>query len=131
MPRRTFEHVNATLATILSLVVAAFVGIGYPMLANRRKNKTKVVSEQSVDSRAVALMFKDERDRLQIRLNAMQADYEQRMAALRMDNARALAAAKAGWDAKHAEDQKQIADLRDEIQGLYKQLYMTRPRQEP
>jgi hypothetical protein len=122
---------NATLGTILSLIVAAFVGVGYPMMANRRKNKVAVVSEQSVDSRAVALMFKDERDRLQIRVNAMQAEHERYVAALKLENERALVAVKTALQTQHDSDKKQIDELRDELQGLYKQLYMTRPREQP
>jgi hypothetical protein len=122
---------NATLGTILSLIVAAFVGVGYPMMANRRKNKVAVVSEQSVDSRAVALMFKDERDRLQIRINAMQAEHERYVAALKLENERALVAVKTALQAQQDSDKKQIDELRDELQGLYKQLYMTRPREQP
>lgn len=115
------------LTTILGLVVTAIGTIAFPMYLNRSKTKTTVAEQESVDSREVAKMFKEERDRLQLRLDTMQAGYEQRMVALRQENERALSAAKAVWQAQHEHDQAQITGLRDELQTLYRQLYRQPP----
>jgi hypothetical protein len=119
---------NATvLTTILGLVITAIGTIVYPLYLNRNKAKADTAEQESVDSREVAKMFKEERDRLQLRLDTMQAGYEQRMVALRQENERALTAAKAAWQVQHENDQNQIAELRDELQNLYRQLYRSPP----
>lgn len=115
------------LTTILGLVVTAIGTIAFPMYLNRSKTKTTVAEQESVDSREVAKMFKEERDRLQLRLDTMQAGYEQRMVALRQENERALSAAKSAWQVQHDTDQNQIAELREELRNLYKQLYRQPP----
>jgi Skp family chaperone for outer membrane proteins len=131
--------VNATvLTTIMGLCVTAIATIAFPMYLNRSKVKTTTAEQESVDSREVAKMFKDERDRLQLRLDTMQADYERRMTVLQADyerrmstlreeGERALAAAKAAWQVQHETDQTQVAGLRDELQTLYRQLYRQPP----
>ena len=122
---------SATILTIVGLIIAALGTIAFPMWLNHNKSKNDAVSQEAMDSQAVAKMFQAERDRLQIRLDTMQADYEQRMHALQMANSQALADAEAKWRAQHERDQQQITELRAELQGLYKQLYQTRPRNEP
>jgi Skp family chaperone for outer membrane proteins len=126
--RRVSDLVNATvLTTIMGLFITAIATIAFPMYLNRSKVKTTTAEQESVDSREVAKMFKDERDRLQLRLDTMQADYERRMSTLREESERALAAAKAAWQVQHETDQTQVAGLRDELQTLYRQLYRQPP----
>jgi hypothetical protein len=117
----------AVLTTIMGLCVTAIATIGFPMYLNRSKVKTSTAEQESVDSREVAKMFKDERDRLQLRLDTMQADYERRMVAMRQENERALTAAKNAWQVQHDSDQAQITELRIELQNLYRQLYRQPP----
>jgi Skp family chaperone for outer membrane proteins len=122
----------------MGLCITAIATIAFPMYLNRSKVKTTVAEQESVDSREVAKMFKEERDRLQLRLDTMQADYERRMTVLQADyerrmgtlreeGERALAAAKTAWQAQYATDQTQIVGLRDELQALYRQLYRQPP----
>lgn len=119
---------NATvLTTVIGLVITAVATIGFPLYLNRSRTTTTAVAQESVDSREVARMFKGERDRLQLRLDTMQADYERRMAALRVENAQAMAVMKATWDSQHERDQTQITELRAELQGVYRQLYQQNP----
>jgi hypothetical protein len=119
--------VSATGYTILGLIIAALGTIVLPYALDKRKDKKSIEYQESVDSRAVAQMFKDERDRLQLRLDTMQADYERKMRAVRQENAAALAAAEATWKVQHDKDQEQIAELRIELSGLYRQLYQNPP----
>ena len=112
-----------TLTTVVGLAIAAIGTIFFPMYLNRNKEKQSSASSVSMDSQRVAQMFKDERDRLQLRLDTMQADYERRMRELRDDNARAVAAVEAQWRSIHDQDQAQIVQLREELQGLYRRLY--------
>lgn len=119
---------NATvLTTLIGLVITALGTIAFPIYLNRSKNRVTTSEQKSVDSREVAKMFKDERDRLQLRLDTMQADYERRMQTLQIENERALSAAEATWKAQHERDQTQIVELRSELQGLYRQLYQQPP----
>lgn len=134
---------NATVwTTIVGLVIMAIGSIGFPVYLNRSKNKRSAEEnadkrqeatrqENFIDSREVAIMFKSERDRLQTRLDAMQADYERRMHELQSENERALAAAAAKWKEQHDRDQAQIAELRAELQSLYRQLYQQPPHHSP
>ena len=118
--------------TLIGLLITAVGTIAFPVYLNRTKRQDTSIDQKSVDSREVAKMFKDERDRLQLRLDTMQADYERRMHELRLENAKALAEVEATWKARHERDQDQIADLRTELQGLYRQLYQPpAPRQAP
>jgi len=112
-----------TLTTVIGLIIAAVGTIFFPMYLNRNKAKQSSAATVSMDSQRVAQMFKDERDRLQLRLDTMQADYERRIRELRDDNARAVAAVETQWRAIHEQDQKQISELREELQGLYRRLY--------
>jgi hypothetical protein len=118
---------SATGYTILGLIIAALGTIVLPYVIDKRREKKSTDYQESVDSRAVAQMFKDERDRLQLRLDTMQADYERKMRALRQENAANLAAAEATWKTQHDKDQTQIADLRIELAGLYRRLYQAPP----
>ena len=113
---------SATIDTIIGLIIAAIGTIGYPMWVNRKKDKTTLTVQDSLDSRSVAQMFKDERDMLQRRLDAVSAAHEQQMQALRLESERALARVEAHWRAQHDADQTQINDLRVELNGLYRQL---------
>lgn len=111
-----------TLTTIVGLLLTAIGTIGWPMWVNRRKVSAAKVSSQSLDSQSVAAMFKDERDRLQIRLDTMAAAHERQIRAVRMESESALAAAEATWRAQHEADQRQIGELREELHGLYRRL---------
>lgn len=102
--------------TVVSLIIAAIGTIGLPMFVNRSKSRETTEDRKSVDSREVAKMFKEERDRLQTRLDTMQAEYERRIHEMRVENAQALARA-----------QTTITGLREEIQSLYRQLYQQQP----
>ncbi len=113
---------SATLTTIVGLVLTAIGTIGWPMWVNRRKVKTAKVASQSLDSQSVAAMFKDERDRLQIRLDTAAIEHERQIRAARAEAASALAAAESAWRAQHEADQRQIAELREELHGLYRRL---------
>jgi hypothetical protein len=113
--------VNATvLTTIIGLAITAIGTILFPLYLNRSKHTETVAEQDSVDSREVAKMFKEERDRLQLRLDTMQANYERQMATM-----------EAGWRSQHDKDQAQINDLRAELQGVYRQLYQQPPRPAP
>jgi hypothetical protein len=114
--------VSATIYTIIGLIIAAVGTIGYPMFVNRKKDKTSHTVQDSLDSRSVAQMFKDERDMLQRRMDAMAAAHEQQITALRLESERALARAEAKWRAQHEADQIQVNELRAELNGLYRQL---------
>lgn len=118
---------SATGYTILGLIIAALGTIVLPYVIDKRREKKSTDYQESVDSRAVAQMFKDERDRLQLRLDTMQADYERKMRALRQESAANLAVAETTWKAQHDKDQSQIADLRIELAGLYRRLYQAPP----
>lgn len=109
-----------TLTTVIGLVIAAIGTIIFPMIINRNRERQSSVSTASMDSQRVAQMFKDERDRLQLRLDTMQASYELRMRQMADDNAKVLAEVEEKWRAIHAQDQQQIQQLRDEIIGLYR-----------
>lgn len=116
-----------TLTTIIGLIVTALGTVAFPVYLNRRKEATSQVELQTTDSRAVAQMFKDERDRLQLRLDTLQASYERQITVLRLENEKSLAQAEAAWRLQHEADQRQIVELRDELQGLYRQLYRQQP----
>lgn len=113
---------SATIYTIVGLIIAAIGTIGYPMWVNRKKEKSSLTVQDSLDSRSVAQMFKDERDMLQRRMDAMSAAHEQQIMTLRLESERALARAEAQWRAQHEADQVQINELRVELNGLYRQL---------
>jgi len=113
---------SATLTTIVGLVLTFIGTIGWPMWVNRRKVKAAKVASQSLDSQSVAAMFKDERDRLQIRLDTMAAAHERQIRAVRVEAEVALAAAESARRAQHEADQRQIEELREELHGLYRRL---------
>jgi hypothetical protein len=96
--------------TELTAVISAITAlVGTPIFTtwmNRRK--TTVTS--------VAKMYKDERDR-----------WERKFDEAQLTNANALIAVEAKWKAQHEEDQAQIAQLRAEIDTLYRRLYSAPP----
>lgn len=100
----------ATTYTLFGLMIAALGTIGLPLYLNRSKNVTSAREQRTVDSQAVAQMFKDERDRLQLRMEVMQAEYERQITGMR------------------TEYERQITELHSELQGLYRQLYQQPPK---
>lgn len=116
-----------TLTTIVGLALTAIGTIGWPMWVNRRKVNAAKVSTQSLDSQSVAAMFKDERDRLQIRLDTMAAEHERQIRAVRQEAEAALSAAESTWRAQHESDQRQISELREELHSLYRRLNRSLP----
>lgn len=114
---------TATLFTIIGLIIAAVGTIAYPMWRNRKKDKNTAARNDSLDSRSVAGMFKEERDRLQLRLDTMAAAHQRQIRDLRVEYDAALGRAEAKWKAQHEADLAQIAELRAELQGLYRRLY--------
>lgn len=118
---------NATLGTILGLIVAVVGTIGYPMYRNRKKDRDAAAETVALDSRSVAGMFKEERDRLQLRVDTMAAAHQRQIRDLRVEYDAALARAEAKWKAQHEADQAQITELRTEVHGLYRQLNTQRP----
>lgn len=114
---------SATIYTIIGLVIAAVGTIAYPMWRNRKKDRNAAAESSALDSRSVAGMFKEERDRLQLRLDTMAAAHQRQIRDLRVEYDAALARAEAKWKAQHEADQAQIAELRAELQGLYRRLY--------
>lgn len=112
-----------TLTTIIGLIIAAVGTIIFPMYLNRNKAKESSASHVSMDSQRVAQMFKDERDRLQLRLDTMEADYQRRMREAQQSFSEQVAAIETQWRTIHDQDQAQIVQLREELQGLYRRLY--------
>jgi uncharacterized membrane protein YgaE (UPF0421/DUF939 family) len=120
--------VSATFYTIIGLIIAAVSSIVLPYWLDHHKQRGTIEQQESMDSQAVAQMFKGERDRLQLRLDTMQADYERRIAALRQENRLAVENAEREWKTIHERDQQQIIELRAELQQLYRQLYRSDPK---
>lgn len=118
---------SATLYTIFGLVIAAFGTIGYPMWDNHRKKRTALVEQRSEDSRYMASEYKDDRDRLQLRVDTMAIAHDQQIRAVRAEAAAALATAESKWRAQHEADQAQIAELRTELYQLYRSLGRPHP----
>lgn len=118
---------SATLYTIIGLIIAAVGTIGYPMWRNRKKDKNAAAESAALDSRSVAGMFKEERDRLQLRVDTMAAAHQRQIRDLRAEYDAALARVEAKWKVQHEADQAQIAELRTEVHGLYRQLNSQRP----
>lgn len=110
------------LTTIAGVVIALVGSVVIPLYLFRRKNEQSRDHTAVMDSRAVAAMFKDERDRLQVRLDGVIVDYEKKIADLKTESERALAAAEAKWRAQSERDQARIAELKSEIEGLYRRL---------
>jgi gas vesicle protein len=104
--------------TELTAVIAAISTIlgapGFVAWTNRRKTPSVTT---------VANMYKEERDRLEKKVDTMVIDHAKQMADLRQANAAALAEAEARWQRQHEEDQAEIRKLRDEIGELYRRLY--------
>lgn len=105
---------------VFSAVTAAIAAIFVPIWLNRRKTQTAVGHLQLLDSREVAKMMKSERDDLQRRLDECNHTYEQQIRELKADYEAKLAAVERKYQA-------QIADLRTEMNDLYRRLYTNRP----
>lgn len=108
------------ITAVFSAITAAIAAIFVPIWLNRRKTQTTIGHLQLLDSREVAKMMKSERDDLQRRLDKCNHMYEQQIRELKADYEAKLAALERRY-------QTQIADLRTEINDLYRRLYMNRP----
>jgi hypothetical protein len=107
-----------------------------PLYINRRKSKQKDASSAALTHASVAQMFKDERDRLQIRLDQIESSHETQMASMttrhqqeidsmRVAHTVAIKEVEDKWRAQHAEDEEQIRQFKREISDLYARLYRT------
>lgn len=112
------------ITVVFSAITAPIVAVFVPLYLNRRKTQVSAGQIQLLDSREVAKMMKSERDQLQQRLDEVTEHYERKIDALKADYEAKLAATERKYQA-------QIADLRTEINGLYKRLYSQPPRPGP
>lgn len=96
------------LIKVIGAVSALSVTVGLPTYIMKRK--------PAVTSDSVAKMIMAERDRLQLRLDNMEAQHDKEMKDVQ-DRAAAAAAAAL------ATAETQIAQLRTEMEGLYRRLY--------
>jgi predicted nuclease with TOPRIM domain len=109
------------LSTLITAVVGLLAGVGLPVYANYRKSRVTVGG--------VMQMIVDERNRLQERLDRMEAERAEQLNSLKQEYERMMAAAEAKWRIQHEHDQNQILQLREEIDALYRRLY--RPPADP
>jgi ABC-type transport system involved in cytochrome bd biosynthesis fused ATPase/permease subunit len=116
-----------TLTTIVGLIITAIGTIGFPLFMGRSRARQSHAAVQAVDSRQVAQMFREERDRLQKRLDIMAGEYEKRITDLSEHYQRQLSSAEQEWRILHERDQRKISELSDEVQRLYRRLYQLDP----
>ena len=93
------------LSTLIASVTALLAGVGLPLYTSQRKAR-------GVTASGVMQLLVQERDRLQKRLDEVEIHHTQTMQA-----------AEAEWRKLHEKDQRQIAQLHDEIDSLYRRLY--------
>jgi DNA repair exonuclease SbcCD ATPase subunit len=109
------------LSTLITALVGLLAGVGLPIYTNYRKSRVTVGG--------VMQMIVEERNRLQERLDRMEAERAEQLASLKQEYERMMAEAEAKWRAQHEHDQNQISQLREEIDALYRRLY--RPPADP
>ncbi|MGH3827638.1 MAG: hypothetical protein ACRDQX_10765 [Pseudonocardiaceae bacterium] len=116
-----------TVTTVVGVVISVLGGVLIPLYLTHRKNTQSHDHSDVLDSTNVARMMKDERDRLQARLDAIETNHQQQIDKLKNDSEQALAAAEAKWRLQSEKDQAQIEQLKQEVESLYKRLFQTRP----
>lgn len=84
------------------------------------------LTSDAISIQSVAVMMKEDRDRLQGRLDMLAATSERQIADLKAASERALAEAETKWGEQHKQDQVRITALQAEVTDLYRQLN-TRP----
>lgn len=101
----------AALTTVIGLLVAIIAGIGIPLLIARRKqaSDTDMASVMSWDKMTTRL--DNERESLQGRLDESEERHRKQIDDMEAD-----------WERRSAAFQKQIADLRSEVDALGRQL---------
>lgn len=109
------ELIGAVGAVLAAVFVPVYVQV------NQRRQERANAGALSVES--AAKMFREERDRLQTRLDQFTAQSEARVIELQAANERAITAAEAKWQRQHDADQVQIAQFQREINSLYKALF--------
>jgi gas vesicle protein len=101
--------------------IAAILGApGFVAYVNKRSKGPTVT--------AVANMYKEERDRLEKKVDSMSVEHDRKIAELKASGAAALAEAEGRWQKQHERDQSEIARLREEIDSLYRRMYQAPPR---
>jgi len=108
------------LSTLIASMTALLAGVGLPLYASYRKGR-------GVTTSSVMQLIVQERDRLQTRLDAVEANYTRQLAALKVEHVQAMATAEAEWRKLHEKDQAQIAQLHTEIDSLYRRFYQQPP----
>lgn len=128
------------LTKIIGALTVLLSTVFLPFYVNQRKAKQKAAGEDALTHASVAQMFKDERDRLQVRLDQIESSHEVQMASMttrhqaeidsmRATHEAAIRAVEDKWKAQHLEDEEQIRQLKREMGELYQQLYRQQPRQ--
>lgn len=106
--------------TLMASSIAMLLGaIGMPTYAQKLKSK----SAESVGTKSIAQMYRDEVDRLQKRIDEMQVAHAAEMVKARLDSDLAMQAMEDKWSKQHLVDQDRIATLQGEVDGLYRRLY--------
>jgi len=109
-----------------------------PLYLNRRKLKSEDAAHVVLTQASVAQMFKEERDRLQRRLDEIEASHEHQMAAMAARHRQEIEAMRVAhqvaiqeiedkWRRTHTEDAEKIRYLRSEIDELYQRFYRQPP----
>lgn len=116
------------LTALFTSLSGAAVGIVAPIYMTKRKTAISDENTRLVDSRAVAMMFREERDALAKDIKELRVHHETQIEQLKRDNQAAIARIEAKWRVQHETDQAQIRQLQQEVDGLYRRLY-ERPAQ--
>lgn len=103
------------LIKVIGAISGAAAVVGLPTYLKTRKPK--------VTSDSVAKMIMAERDRLQTRLDNMEAQHDKELRDVQDRAAAALATAQTQAAAALAAAETQIAQLRTEMDGLYRRIY--------
>lgn len=113
--------------TVAGVAIALLGSVLIPLYLSRRRDNQSHDHADVLDSTNVARMMKDERDRLQTRLDAIEENHARQIGELKTASELALATAETKWRLQSEKDQARIEELKQEVDALYRRLYNPRP----
>ena len=113
----------ADLTKLIGAITVLLSTVLLPMTVNWLKNRSK----QTLTQASVAQMFKDERDRLQARLDEVDARHQKQIDDLEVRHQREIQDLAERNQAQIRAAETRIKELQDEVDRLYRRLYGQQP----
>jgi hypothetical protein len=113
----------AELTKVIGAVTVLLSTVALPMIVNWLKARNRESNAEALTQAGVTKMFKEERDRLQTRLDEVDSRHQRQIDDLETRHKREISELEARHQAQIQSAEVKIRELQDEVDRLYRRLY--------